>query len=202
MESIIKRATLSVMSSITCTDYYWKDGVPHGIGEGKNYRIVADPYKKWITIEKYKGDHLTEIVYDSHLLDFRTLDPIKQLGWRKEAIINSPNLVKQWIYNEDDRAILLEALIYERGYCRRCRVQYPCGRLLSQHHLYYKALKDPFNGLILNDANNHPVMKRTYADFQDGEWVDLQEETWHLPPNISAPCEEVARGSIDCKLGG
>ncbi|MCH9609664.1 MAG: hypothetical protein S4CHLAM45_00530 [Chlamydiales bacterium] len=161
-------------------DYYWRNGTPYGIGEGKTYRIVSDPYRKWISIEKYRGTHLIEVVYDSHLLDFRLLKPLNQLGWRKEPIIESNQLVKQWIFNEDDRAILIEEMLYEKGYCRRCRTLYPCGRLLSEHLLSYKALSDSFNGMTLYDANAHPVMQRIYDDFQHGEWIDLQEERWSL----------------------
>ncbi len=168
------------MSAVICSDYYWKDGMPQAIAEGDTYRIVSDPYKKWITIEKYRGQHLVEIVYDSHLLDFRSLKPLMQIGWRKEMIIDTRNLVKQWIFNEDDRAILIEEMLYEKGYCRKCRILYPCGRLLSEHHLHYKALHDKFNGMILNDANAHPVMMRVYKEFQHGEWVELQQESWQL----------------------
>ena len=173
-----------------CNDYYWHEGIPKPIGDGKRYRVVSDPYHKWITIEKYRGDHLVEVVYDSHLLDFRSLKPLQQVGWRKEMIIESPNLVKQWLFNEDDRAILIEEMFYERGNCRKCRVLYPCGRLLTEHHLYYKSLKDPFNGVVLNDANAHPVMMRAYKDFVDGEWTELLQESWSLSPT-SQPLEDL-----------
>ncbi len=180
-------------------DYRWNKGVPEGVEKCDQgmYRIVTDPYHKWYTVEKYRGSHLIEVVYDSHLLDFRQLKPFDQLGWRKEMMVETPNFVKDWIFNEDDRAIFIEESFFEKKHCRQCRILYPCGRLLSVHQLYYTDLHDPFNGVVLYDANNHPVMLRIYEGYQNGEWINLKKETWEYPtPPNKIESKSLASGRV------
>lgn len=67
-------------------DYYWHDGVPKGRGRGNSsslYHIIADPYKKRITLEHFKEGEFVGLLYDSQLLDFRKLHPRYQTGWQR-----------------------------------------------------------------------------------------------------------------------
>jgi hypothetical protein len=83
------------------------------------------------------------------------------------------------IRNQDDRVVFIEDCLFERNTCRECRLISPHGFLLSVHKMYYQALGDSFNGLMLFDANEQLVMRKCYAiDQKTGEFGELISEHW------------------------
>lgn len=168
-------------------DYCWKNGIPYGIDpiSGKanavSYKIAMDPYRKRICVEKYADGHFDSIVYDSALLDFRHLrNSREQTAWQKVTISETEEQVVCLIRNQDDRVLFLETYSFEKGRCRMCHVQSAHGVPLSVHRMFYKDLHDPFNGVILSDANGHAVMSKSYAiDESTGEFTQLLKEDWH-----------------------
>lgn len=165
-------------------DYIWKEGIPYGI-EAINpstpltYKIPMDPYRKRITIEKYVDGHFESIVYDSAFLDFRHLKPAEQTAWQKVIVSENEQKVVAAIYNQDDRLILFETYSFEKKFCRSCLSTSGQGIPLSNQKMYYKALGDPLNAVILFDINAHPVtFKRYEEDGDSGEFGELVEEIW------------------------
>lgn len=174
-------------------DYVWKEGIPYGIevvteNADLSYKIVMDPYRKRIGIEKYMSHgRFAELIYDSAFLDFRHLKPAQQLAWQKTILEETPSMVISAIRNQDDRLVLLETYTFEGGYCRQCIARAPHGVCLSRQQMYYTALHDPFNGVVLFDSNEHPVMFKRYAsDEASGEFTDLLEEQWDML-NLKCP---------------
>lgn len=151
------------------SDYLWKNGVPYGInGELKEttYQIISDPYHKWISIEKYfKGDYESTI-YDSHLFDFRWLNPEQQTAWQK-ITINDSALIR----NQDHRALVRETYLFEKDKCRECRTYSIHGVLISIQKMRYTFLGDPINQVILYDANEHVVMSKEYNADEAGDFT-------------------------------
>jgi hypothetical protein len=154
-------------------DYQWKEGKPVGIGitperESLCYRIVSDPYRKWLSIEMYRDGQFEALLYDSRLLDFRKLKPADQVGWRKETA--GPQ--KSWIFNEDDRVVLLEKYSDEG-----CEIYspygFPHGALLCRYVFFKKEAR-----VILFDSHSRPVMTRQYRVYERGEFRDLIREDW------------------------
>ncbi len=140
-------------------DYVWKEGKPIGAckildpPEGKAvYRIVADPYRKWISVEAYSGRMFDRVIYDSRFLDFRKLTPTDQAAWRKESI----DALNSWIFNEDDRLILKESCVYEEGMCRKIQIFSPYNTLVC----LYIMPKGPEETVTLYDSNGRTVMRR------------------------------------------
>lgn len=166
-------------------DYVWKEGFPYGIhpttATGTSYKIVSDPYNKRVSIEEYQGDDLQRVVYDSALFDFRTLTPAHQTAWEKSVLLRSENTERCLIRNQDDRAVLIEEYTFEGNRCRSCRSFSPHSILISLQSMYYTALGDSFDGVILFDANNKAVMCKKYAvDQESGEFSALLQENWCL----------------------
>lgn len=163
-------------------DYFWKKGIPQGISkvasplnEPNVYKIVMDPYMRWISIEKWGLGAFIEMIYDSKLLDFRKLKPQEQLAWRKERVTESQLQVTSLLYNEDDRLVFKEVAFFEGTKVRRCHFLTLFNILVARHELFYKELSDECDGVILYDRNNHPVMKRLYTDW---ETLSISEESW------------------------
>lgn len=173
-------------------DYYWKEGKPYGIHPidptqispsqtSISYKIVVDPYYKRFSIEKYHFTHFDTIIYDSILLDFRRLTLKDQTAWQREVLKDEENFSLSLLRNQEDRAILLEELRFEKSYCRMCTTRSTHGIPLSVHRMHYTALNDPFNGVILYDMNKHPVMMKTYEiDPFSGEFTQLLFEEWNM----------------------
>lgn len=165
-------------------DYIWKDGIPYGIQAIENchslcYKIPMDPYRKRIAIEKYDKGHFQSVIYDSGLFDFRHLNPSEQTAWQKTSLYESNEQAISAIYNQYDRLILIETYFFERGLCRSCRSSSGHGIFLSEQRILYECLGDTFNGVILLDANDHPVMSKRYkSDEISGEFTELLEELW------------------------
>ncbi len=168
-------------------DYFWKDGRPQGLSlipnyiSGKAYKIVSDPYYKWITIELYQDGLFASLIYDNQLLNFRHLNSANQMAWEKKMISDVQGKVVSQIRNQDDRLVYLETYQFEKDLCRKCDVSSPHGLLLACHQMFYMELGDAINGVVLFDANQHPVMYKTYEwDPAQREFTELLQETWDM----------------------
>lgn len=168
-------------------DYYWKSGKPYGRGEvlasenQASYKIIVDPYFKRFSIEKYCFEQFDCIIYDSVLLDFRHLTLGDQIAWRHEMLKNENGSSLAVLRNHDDRAILLESHSFEGKYCRTCQTSSLFGNRLATHRMFYKSLNDSFNGLVLYDVEQRPVMMKTYEiDPVTEEFSKLLTEEWNM----------------------
>jgi hypothetical protein len=165
-------------------NYIWKKGIPYGLQEvadtyPKSYKILSDPYHKWISIESYHQGNFASVVYDSHIFDFRSLSLTNQTAWVKETLEESPESMLCLIKDQNDRVVLFENYRFENGRCLECVTTSAHQLAISSQKIYYTALGDPFNGVTLFDANDHIVMQKTYAiDEKTGEFTDLLEEKW------------------------
>lgn len=166
-------------------DYVWIGGKPFGIKpaepNGIAFKIISDPYFKHITIERYTKDQFTDIVYDSALLDFRHLRRPEHAAWQKNTLTNDQGNPIAQIHNQDDRLIFIETYRFVQDLCKECYVTSPHGFLLSIHRMYYSKFGDPFDGVILFDRNDHPVMiKRYQFDEVQQQYTELLEEQWDM----------------------
>lgn len=166
-------------------EYVWKKGFPVGRKKLKNpslkgFKIISDPYHKRVSIEHYQNGLFDYTIYDSLILDFRQLHITEQTAWRKEVVEQSDSHMKILIRDMDDRIIFIEHQTFEQNLCRKCDIISPHGYLASTHQLYYENLGDPFNGVILFDANQHPVMIKKYTVNEQMEFTDLIEEEWNI----------------------
>lgn len=170
--------------------YYWKMGRPYGIEKIHSespisYKIIADPYYKRISIEKYHNGQFSKIVYDSIFLDFRHLRSPEQAAWQRVLIQEEDNQMRYLLRNQDDRSILIEIHKFQNHFCCSCAIQSTHGILISTHCMYYTALNDPFNGVILFDSENHPVMQKTYEiHAKTGEFDRLVSEEWNMQSTL------------------
>ena len=165
-------------------DYAWKGGIPYGIEpvdplSTESYKIIIDPYRKRISIEKYSNNRFTEIIYDSALFDFRHLKSPENASWQKIVIKETDEVVECFIRNQDDRILFFESYSFEQGLCRECTARSVHGYPISRQRMFYKAFRDPFNGVVLFDSNNHPVMYKHYEVDETGEFSLLLKEEWH-----------------------
>ncbi len=169
-------------------DYGWKNGKPVGKGLIDSshiqqapcaYKIVVDPYYKRFSIEKYRKGLFEKVVYDSQFLDFRKLKPSEQTAWSRELLKEDGSEAIHIIRDHYDRLILIETSRYEKFQCRECRISSIHGVLLSVHRMFYKALGDTFDGVILYDMEEKPVMIKEYeVDSVSGEFSNLIREQW------------------------
>jgi len=160
-------------------DYRWKNGLPvpqRAVSEGLKYKLISDPYNKHISIERYLNDRYESTIYDSKILDFRKLKPADQTGWSQE-LTNQGVLIRDM----DDRVVHIEHHEFEDSLCRTCKIYSPHNWLASIHRLYYTALGDPFNGVILFDPNDKPVMEKKYQVNDQNEFTELISEEWNIP---------------------
>lgn len=166
-------------------DYLWEEGAPLGRGktsknEAISYRILSDPYRKRLSIEKYRYGRFDSVIYDSIHLDFRKLQPMHQLAWRKEILSQTDTQTLVLIRDETDRAVFLENNTFENELCRSCEITTPQGIPVCRHQLFYTNLGDSFNGVILMDNENHPVMRKVYSCDDTGAFSELIKEEWKL----------------------
>lgn len=190
--------------------YYWKDGKPYGkdrtdSDQAISYRIVTDPYHKRYSLEKYQDRTFNCLVYDSIFLDFRHLNPTNQTAWQREVLEEKDETLVYLIRNQDDRLILIETQYFEENQCRFCELRSVHQVFISTHRMYYKKLKDPFDGVVLYDSQNQPVMIKTYElDPQTGEFSTLLTEEWDMESNGSSLLTKVKRSldndSFHCRL--
>ncbi len=165
-------------------DYIWKEGIPFGIESidkmaPLTYKIAMDPYRKRIAIEIYMLGEFQKIIYDSAFLDFRHLKPAAHIAWQKCILSEDDDSTVAAIYNQDDRLVLMEKYSFENKFCRSCLATSGHGIPLSLQKMYYKILGDEFNGVLLLDINDHPVMLKSYTtDETSGVFTEVLEELW------------------------
>lgn len=165
-------------------------GKPYGtspvdpVSSSHSYKIVVDPYYKRFTVEKYTYTTFEKIVYDSALLDFRRLHSTQeahQAAWLKEELKHEGQTIHCLLRDQDDRAILYETHSFDGHLCRSCSMHSIHGLLLSTHRMYYTSLHDPFNGVVLFDLENRPVMMKTYEfDSETLQFTRLLSEEWNM----------------------
>lgn len=169
--------------------YRWKNGIPLGKGvietnqipNETSYKIAMDPYRRRITLEKYEKGQFCKIIYDSILLNFRHLNPTEQMAWEKTIVEETPEKIVSIIRNQDDQVLYFETCHFQEGFCRVCNISSSHGIFLSSHRLYYKTLNDPFNGVVLFDSDNYPVMLKIYErDEGSGNFTKIIEESWDV----------------------
>lgn len=170
-------------------DYVWKNGIPYGLqpitqeADEMAYKIISDPYRKRISIEKYIHHAFASVVYDSALLNFRQLKNPEQTAWQKTY--DTP--LRTFIRNEDDRLLFIETYQFKDHLCTECHVHSPHGLFLSLHKMHYKHFGDSFNGVILYDTNQHPVMIKHYEfDKPLKQFTKLIKEEWEIEKQ---PCQ-------------
>lgn len=159
-------------------NYYWKEGRPYGIeptNENHYYRIVTDPYHKRYSVEEYEKSKFKRIIYDSNLFDFRALKDPRQASWLKESLSNTESLLR----NQDDRVVLIEKYTFASDRPRYCHYYIPQGLLVAHHKVFYKDVGDAFDGVILYDTSDRPVMQKSYK-VEDEEFTELIEEKWNF----------------------
>jgi hypothetical protein len=174
--------------------YFWKFGKPYGLEKQDpttsqaTYKIVVDPYYKRISIEKYQFAQFEKTIYDSLLLDFRHLTLQNQNAWHRQILEEEENKTICLLRNQEDRAVLVETLIFENSLCRSCTTSSIHGIPLAMHRMYYQSMKDPFDGVILFDIEGRPVMIKKYErDEETGEFTNILSEEW----NMQTPAKEL-----------
>lgn len=146
-----------------------------------SYKIISDPYFKRFSIEKYRYTRFEKVVYDSILLDFRHLSLKDQMTWRREVLTEEGDCSTCLLRDHDDRAILIEALTFDQNQCRSCTTSSIHGLPLAVHRMFYRSRNDPFDGVILYDMEEKPVMKKSYEiDPSTGEFTNLLSEEWNM----------------------
>jgi len=170
--------------------YRWKMGRPYGVNgeieDGVSYQILADPYRKRMSIERYERETFSSVIYDSALFNFRHLKAEMQIAWRKDVIKETAQEMTCLIRDQDDRIILREVYTFEKAFCKECRAFSPHGIPISLQKMFYKKLGDPFNGVILFDINDIPVLKKIYeTNPSTGEFTTLLEEFWEVKEELA-----------------
>lgn len=114
-----------------------------------------------------------------------------QTAWQREILKEEKEFSHCILRNQDDRAILIEMLNFEGTLCRICKTHSIHGIPLSVHRMFYQSLNDPFNGVVLFDIENKPVMMKTYTiDPLSEEFTELLTEQWDMqfPPQFIHSC--------------
>lgn len=168
-------------------DYYWKEGKPYGRQEvdptqtSCSYKVVVDPYYKRFSIEKYTYTHFDKVVYDSYLLDFRHLTLKDQMAWQREILQEDHHSFVCLLRNQDDRAILIETLLFKNEHCYECTTRSVHGITLCIHRMYYRSLQNQLDGVVLYDVEERPVMLKLYeTDSLTGEFTNVLFEEWNM----------------------
>lgn len=163
-------------------DYRWQNGIPYGIAphsDEKGYKITMDPYRKRICIELY-GAALPQSIYDSALLDFRHLRRPELSAWQKSVFADRGHELICLLRDQEDHLLFVETHHFVEDLCRQCQIHSLHGIHLSTQKMFYTLLGDPFDGVVLFDANSHPVcFKRYKFDKESQQFTELLEESWN-----------------------
>ena len=180
------------------SNYFWKDGKPYGQTLTASdaeicYKIVADPYYKRISIERYSQGRFMATIYDSLLLDFRRLKTWDDTAWQREQLEDNSQTRICILRNPDDRILFIETLSFVETYCHLCTLHSCHGLLLSTHRMFYSARGDIFDGVVLYDSEGRTVMRKHYQiDPATGEFSQLLKEEWEIREEVSAVADSSA----------
>lgn len=164
-------------------DYYWKNGKPVGAGFGsindnQAFKVIRDPYGKRYSVEKYALGKFVEIVYDSSLFDFRHLKSEETSAWQRENLEELPELTRALIRSMDERIILREESYFKDGICHSCKIFSPHGVFVGTQNILRTSSGDLFNGVILHDCLNRPVVIKKYSIDESNSFTELLGEQW------------------------
>jgi hypothetical protein len=165
-------------------DYYWSQGKPKGLVKAavdapQSFKIISDPYQKHFSIERYEFGRFTAVVYDSYLFDFRLLKRAEEAAWQRETLRETTTSVRSLVRNMEERVILIEEAHFQGDLCRFCKIFSPHEIELATQRIFYTSLGDPFDGVLLNDLLEHPILMKRY-DVKPStlEFTVLLEEIW------------------------
>lgn len=168
-------------------DYYWKSGKPYGKGKTNpfespvSYKIIADPYYKRISVEKYSFLTFDTVIYDSLLLDFRHLTLKDQIAWERITLKEENNKTTSLLRDQYDRSLFIEIVTFEGNQSKTCHVRSIHGISLCTHRMFYQEWQDPFNGVILYDNENRRVMQKIYEiNLVTKEFTNIIKEEWNM----------------------
>lgn len=168
-------------------DYFWKDGMPQGrktTSSGHGFKIISDPYRKRISIERYVQDSFAGVIYDSILLDFRHLKDTDTSRWERILVSKTEGEETCLIRNQEDRLLFSENYYYEDNLCRECHIFSIHGLPLGRQQMFYTTLGDPFDGVFLFDNLEKTVMYKHYEFNPHIQAFDnLIEESWITAKN-------------------
>lgn len=165
-------------------DYFWKQGKPVGIGAVAadapvSFKIIVDPYRKRISLERYHAGQFHDVVYDSYLFDFRYLSEKDQQAWQRTRLYEDEAIARSLLRNMDDRVILIEEAHFSGEDCIECRLHSPHGIWVATQKIYDTRRGDPFDGMALIDRLDHPVLLKKYArDPESRSFTTLLAEVW------------------------
>ncbi len=130
------------MSELYYRDYTWIKGRPFvtgkgGVFQGLSYKILSDSYQKKIVIERYQDGAFDRTIYDSSILDFKTIKKSegKEL-WYREEIEKGVALIR----DECGRVIALEKFYYNKRNLEQTEIYSPHKVLIARQNFIY--LKD------------------------------------------------------------
>lgn len=168
-------------------DYFWREGIPVGYQAipqetDVSFRIISDPYKKRFSLEKYQAGLFKETIYDSNLFDFRQLKKADE-AWQRQTLREDKISIRSLIRSIDERVILIEEAHFEGEECRYCKLYSPHNILLATQKILHQSLGDTFDGVLLYDILDHPILIKHYnIDTSSGAFTTLLKEEWkHLP---------------------
>jgi hypothetical protein len=173
-------------------DYFWSSGKPVGVGlvdmkAPVSYRVISDPYKKRYSLERYEDGQFACVVYDSNLFDFRILKKQEDASWQREILEERTQSIRSLVRNMEERVILVEEAYFEGDFCKLCHFYSPHGIKVATQKMRLFSLQDGFNGVILYDSQEHPVLIKEYeVDPAAGEFTRLIREVWDFSESRSA----------------
>lgn len=166
------------------TNYTWKKGRPRGVGKemevgaGLCFKVIADPYYKRISVEKYEDNKLIEVIYDSALFDFRHLKQ-EDAAWQREVIDEEKNTTRSLVRSIDDRVIFIEVSEFKDDKCICCQILSPHGVPVAKQTIFDELRGDSWNGVQLCDMSGKVILRKKYAkDPLSGDFGELLEEQW------------------------
>lgn len=164
-------------------EIFWKNSRPQGRTlvqepreEALSYTIIHDPYYKRISVERYKRGIFDQTVYDTALFDARSLTEREQLQWQRIAISENEEERVDALKDGNHRTLYLEKQRFEKGFPRACSFFSPHGLFLAKSSLFYELLGDSWSGVLLEDSEGRPILKKCYSANQEGAFIDLKEE--------------------------
>ena len=174
-------------ASLFYKDYHWVEGLPKGLSpltedevpeNELSFKIMSDSYLKRFSVERYVKGKYQELIYDSHVYDFRLLKVEAMHAWSREPLRESQDESFCLVRDHDDRVILKERGVFKDSYCVECTLYSPYESILGVQTMSYQELGDAENTALLRDAYGKPVMLKRFASDDEGGFSRLVETKW------------------------